>query len=86
MLSSLLVEKDCASGARTRTHTRRTVLRTEQDWKGPLSSVAAVVRPPLRQALPGRASSNPPESGRGILLIAESNGGLSGACLAQQGC
>jgi len=47
--------------------------------------VSAAARLPRRPRWPGRTISNPYESGRGILLIAGSDGGLSGACLAQQG-
>jgi len=69
----------------TRTQMRRTVLRTEQDWKGYLPRVSAAVRPAPRSPWSGRAMSKPRESGRGIRLTVDSNGGLSGACLAQQG-
>jgi len=57
----------------------------EYNWRGPLPRVSEAMRLPPRQPWPEKAFSNPHESGRGILLIADNNGVLSGACLAQQG-
>ena len=64
---------------------RRTVLLKEYGWKGPWLEVVETMNAEPESLL-GQTTGRHSEPGRGTVVVAGREGGLSGACRAQQGC
>jgi hypothetical protein len=65
---------------------RRTVLLAEYDAKGMLSEARIPTKARSSRYWSAIATRTPSDPGADILVVAGSDGGFSGPCLAQHGC